>query len=198
MDTEKPLNGLADRELVILAQKGGHQAFEELMTRYQQEAYHVAYDFARDREEAKDLSQEAFLRAYVNLKRFNHRSSFHTWFYRILANLCLDYRRSRSRTSMQSLEEREEAGLSKPDIADVSSAPDRAAMANELSSRLEKTLKALPPKQRAAYLLKDQGLPIREISRATKMAEGAVRVNLHRAVTALKGSLAKFISGGSE
>ena len=198
MDTEKPLNGFADRELVILAQKGGQQAFEELMTRYQQEAYHIAYDFTRDREEAKDLSQEAFLRAYVNLKGFNHRSSFHTWFYRILANLCLDYRRSRGRVSMQSLEERGEAGFSKPELADVSSAPDRVAMANELSSRLEKTLKDLPPKQRTAYLLNAQALPIREISRETRMAEGTVRVNLHRAVTALKGSLAKFISGGSE
>lgn len=198
MDTQIPLSKLADKDLVVLTQKGERQAYEELMTRYQQEAYHIAFNFTRDREEAKDLSQEAFLRAFVNLKGFNHRSTFHTWFYRILANLCLDYRRSRSRVSMQSLDERGEEGLAKREIIDLSSSPDSAAMANEISSNLESTLNSLPPKQQNAYLLKDQGLSIREISQVTKTAEGAVRVNLHRAMAALKGSLAKILSGGSE
>ncbi len=198
MDTQKPLSKLADKDLVVLAQKGERQAYEELMTRYQQEAYHIAFNFTRDREEAKDLSQEAFLRAFVNLKGFSHRSTFHTWFYRILANLCLDYRRSRSRVSMQSLDERGEEGLAQRELIDLSSSPDSAAMANEISSDMESTLNSLPPKQQNAYLLKDQGLSIREISQVTKTAEGAVRVNLHRAMAALKGSLAKILSGGSE
>lgn len=198
MDTQKPLSKLADIDLLVLAQKGERQAYEELMTRYQQEAYHIAFDFTRDREEAKDLSQEAFLRAFVNLRGFNHRSTFHTWFYRILANLCLDYRRSRNRVSMQSLDESGEKSVARREIVDTSSSPDSAAMANEISSNLESTLNALPPKQQKVYLLKNQGLSIREISKVTKTAEGAVRVNLNRAMTALKESLAKFLSGGSE
>ena len=195
---EKTLGELADMDLVILAQKGGRQAFEELMTRYQHEAYRIAYEFTRDREEAKDLSQEAFLRAYVHLKGFNRRSGFHTWFYRILANLCLDFRRSRSRKPTESLDEKTENGLTRHEIEDVASSPDGAATANELSAQMAETLQALPPKQRSAFLLKGRGLDIAEISEATRMSEGAVRVNLHRAVRALKGSLSRFLSGGSD
>ncbi|HEX9879286.1 MAG TPA: RNA polymerase sigma factor [Candidatus Binatia bacterium] len=198
MDTEKPLGRLADMDLVVLAQKGGRRAFEELMTRYQQEAYRIAYDFTRDREEAKDLSQEAFLRAYTHLKRFNTRSGFHTWFYRILANLCVDYLRSRNRKTMESLDEKTDTGLARHEIIDVSSSPDGSATANELSVRMAETLKALPPRQRSAYILKEQGLPIGKISKATKMTEGAVRVNLHRAMAALKGTLNRYLSGGGK
>jgi len=69
-----------DEELVAAAQRGNHQAFEELVERHKQKAFHIAFDFCRDREDAKDLSQEAFLKAFVNLKNFDGRSSFYTWF----------------------------------------------------------------------------------------------------------------------
>ena len=67
-----------DEELVASAQKGDRRAFEELVERHKHKAYHIAFDFARDREEAKDLSQEAFLKAFSNLKKFDGRSSFYT------------------------------------------------------------------------------------------------------------------------
>ena len=82
-----------DEDLVALARNGDHKAFEELVERHKQKAYRIAFDFARDREEAKDLSQEAFLRAYTHLGNFDGRSGFYTWFYRILVNVCLDYKR---------------------------------------------------------------------------------------------------------
>ena len=88
---------LGDEQLVALAQKGDQAAFEELVQRHQQKAYRIAFDFARDREEAKDLSQEAFLRAYTHLSNFDGRSGFYTWFYRILVNICLDYKRRQKR-----------------------------------------------------------------------------------------------------
>ncbi len=67
-----------DEALVSLAQKGDPKAFEELVERYKQKAFRIAFDFSRDRDEAKDLSQEAFLRAYTNLKNFDGRSGFYT------------------------------------------------------------------------------------------------------------------------
>ena len=81
---------LGDEALVIAAQEGEREAFEALVERYKEKAYRIAYDFTRDREEAKDLSQDAFLQAYSHLRSFDRRSSFYTWFYRILVNLCLD------------------------------------------------------------------------------------------------------------
>ena len=72
----------ADEELVAWACDGSHEAFEELIERHKQKAYRIAFGFARDREAAKDLSQDAFLKAFINLKNFDGRSGFYTWFYR--------------------------------------------------------------------------------------------------------------------
>src|SRR5262245_36549058 len=83
-----PLLNSGDEELVALAQTGDRGAFEKLVERHEQKAYHVAFGFARDREAAKDLSQEAFLKAFIYLKNFDGRSSFYTWFYRIVVNVC--------------------------------------------------------------------------------------------------------------
>ena len=94
-----------DEELVALAQKGDRRAFEELVDRHKQKAYHIAFDFARDREEAKDLSQDAFLKAFMNLKKFDGRSGFYTWFYRILVNVCLDYKRRQKRAPSDEFDE---------------------------------------------------------------------------------------------
>src|SRR5919106_130121 len=100
-----PLVKARDEELVASAQNGDRRAFEELVERHQRKAYHLAFDFARDREEAKDLSQEAFLKAFTNLKSFDGRSSFYTWFYRIVVNLCLDYKRRQKRRPADEFDE---------------------------------------------------------------------------------------------
>ncbi len=182
---------LGDGELVALAQKGDSNAFEDLVERYKQKAYRVAFDFTRDREEAKDLSQEAFLRAYTHLKGFNQRAGFYTWFYRILVNLCLDYRRRQARASWKSYDETTDRA---DERNDQTSSPDRAAMADETSRRVEAALSALPPKQRTAFLLRNhQGLSIHEIAKIMQTAEGTAKVHLHRAVMALRKSLAELI-----
>ena len=189
-------DGLADRSdeaLLLLAGDGKREAFDCLVERYGREAYRIAFDFTRQREEAKDLSQEAFLRAYTHLDQFNHKSSFHTWFYRILVNLCLDYRRRNQRVLWESLEERSDVDGGK--TVAHGEGPEFQAITNEMTRELEATLNALPPKQREAYVLnKREGLSIRQVARRTKTAEGAVRVNIHRAVAALKKSMGKMIS----
>src|SRR3972149_3405294 len=97
---------VGDEGLVALARKGGNKAFEVLVERYKQKAYRIAFHFTRDREEAKDLSQEALLRAFTNMKGFDRQSSFYTWFYRILVNLCVDYQRRRKRVAWESINEK--------------------------------------------------------------------------------------------
>lgn len=189
-------DGFADRSdeaLLLLAGDGKKEAFDSLVERYKHEAYRIAFDFTRQREEAKDLSQEAFLRVYTRLHQFNHQASFHTWFYRILVNLCLDYRRRNHRVLWESLEERSETDGGKS-VAH-SEGPEFHAITNEMTRELEATLNALPPKQREAYVLnKREGLSIRQVAHRTKTAEGAVRVNIHRAVTALRKSMGKLTS----
>lgn len=182
-----------DEELVALAQNGDHKAFEELVERHKQKAYRIAFDFARDREEAKDLSQEAFLRAFTHLRNFDGRSGFYTWFYRILVNICLDYRRRKQRSPAESYEEKLEAGEEIRHQSDTVPLPDQQVIASQVSRKVSAALAALPPKQRTAFILRNhQGLSIKEIAETMQTAEGTVKVHLHRAVTALRQSLAEF------
>jgi RNA polymerase sigma-70 factor, ECF subfamily len=182
-----------DEELVISAQQGERQAFEVLVERYKQKAYRIAFDFTRDREEAKDLSQEAFLQAFSHLKGFDRRASFYTWFYRILVNLCLDYRRRKTKIAWESLDEKTEKGDGFQKIANPGPSPDQEVMRQQVSQRIGAALATLPPKQRAVFLLKNhQGLSIREIADVMKSAEGTIKVHLHRAVIALRQRLAEL------
>jgi RNA polymerase sigma-70 factor (ECF subfamily) len=185
---------LPDEELVALCQKGEGRFFEVLVRRYMDKAFRIALDFTHDVEEAKDLSQEAFLRAFSRIKQFDGRSGFYTWFYRLVVNLCLDHMRRKGRVVWQRLET-EADGSSEPlQLMDNSSTPDAEAIAGEAKRRADLTLKAMPNKQRTAFLLRNhQGLSIPDIAKVMKTTEGTVRVYLHRAVAALRQSLVEFV-----
>ena len=183
-----------DEELVALAQRGDRRAFEELVERHRQQAYHIAFGFARDREDAKDLSQEAFLKAFTYLKKFDGRSSFYTWFYRIVVNVCLDYKRRSKRTAADEFDESVENQLEPSHEPAKPRSPDQHVLAGQISRKVEAALQTLPAKQRTAFILKNhQGLSIKEIAETMETAEGTVKVHLHRAVTALRQSLAAFV-----
>ena len=193
MDDQKPQE-LRDEELVALCQQGQGQYFDPLVRKYMEKAFRIAFDFTRDKEEARDLSQEAFLRAFSRIKQFDGRSTFYTWFYRLVVNLCLDYARRKGRVRWQSLDAIVEENPERAELADNSSAPEQQAMAGEAKRRAESTLKSMPDKQRTAFLLRNhQGLPIADIAKVMKTTEATVRVYLHRAVAALRQSLLEFV-----
>ena len=185
---------LRDEEIVALCQKGQSEVFEVLVRKYMEKAFRIAFDFTHDVEEAKDLSQEAFLRAFSRIKQFDGRSSFYTWFYRLVVNICLDHTRRKGRVTWERLERETERGTEPMEIADASSSPDQEAMAGEAKRRADRTLEAMPNKQRTAFLLRNhQGLSIQDIAKVMKTTEGTVRVYLHRAVAALRQSLLEFV-----
>jgi RNA polymerase sigma-70 factor (ECF subfamily) len=193
METNPPVE-FGDEELVTLAQQGQREAFEVLVERYKQKAYRIAFDFTRDREEAKDLSQEAFLRAFTHLKSFDLRAGFYTWFYRILVNLCLDYRRRRGRISWEPYDEKADKADERGEVTGAVFSPEREAMAKQITRRVGEALQALPAKQRTAFILKNhQGLPIHDIAKLMQTAEGTVKVHLHRAVATLRERLAELV-----
>jgi RNA polymerase sigma-70 factor (ECF subfamily) len=185
---------LRDEELVALCQKGEGHYFEILVRRYMEKAFRIALDFTHDTEEAKDLSQDAFLRAFSRIKQFDGRSSFYTWFYRLTVNLCLDHTRRKGRVIWERLEKEADGALETVELTDDSGTPDQEAMAGEAIRRVDKTLDAMPKKQRTAFLLRNhQGLSITDIAKVMKTTEGTVRVYLHRAVAALRQSLVEFV-----
>jgi RNA polymerase sigma-70 factor (ECF subfamily) len=185
---------LRDEELVALSQQGRRDCFEVLVRRYMEKAFHIAFNFTRDTETAKDLSQDAFLRAYSNIKQFDGRSSFYTWFYRIVVNLCLDHARRHRRVAWESLDQMAQEPGEQRQLADNTFAPDEHAIAGEAKRRVDKALETMPKKQRTAFLLRNhQGLSISDVAKAMKTTEGTVRVYLHRAVAALRQSLLEFV-----
>ncbi len=185
---------LRDEELVELCRQGKNHYFDVLVRRYMEKAFRIAFDFTRNNETAKDLSQDAFLRAFAKIKQFDGRSSFYTWFYRIVVNLCLDHARRQNRVAWESLDGFSEEPSEQKQLADASFAPDQEAMASEAKKRVDQTLEAMPNKQRTAFLLRNhQGLSIADVAKVMKTTEGTVRVYLHRAVAALRQSLLEFV-----
>jgi len=183
-----------DEELVALCKQGQGEYFDLLVRRYMEKAFHIAFDFTRNTETAKDLSQDAFLRAFSNIRQFDGRSSFYTWFYRIVVNLCLDHARRKGRVVWESLDSLNETPGEQPQLADTSFQPEQEAIAGEAKRRADKTLETMPKKQRTAFLLRNhQGLSIADIAKVMKTTEGTVRVYLHRAVAALRQSLVEFV-----
>ena len=182
-----------DEELVALARQGNRRAFEALVERHERKAYHIAFGFSRDRETAKDLSQEAFLKAYSYLKNFDGRSSFYTWFYRIVVNVCLDYKRRNKRAATDEFDETVETQMEPSHEPVQPPAPEQQVLTGQIARKVDAALRQLPAKQRTAFILKNhQGLSIKEIAETMETAEGTVKVHLHRAVTALRQILAEF------
>jgi RNA polymerase sigma-70 factor (ECF subfamily) len=191
-----------ERVLVIQARDGDRRATEQLVRRYQDRAFAVAYRMcAQDREEALELTQEAFLAALRNLKNFQGKSSFYTWFYRILVNTCLDARRRKirwkrlfplRRTSPQSEETDSQAPDQQPDPEDTGN-PDKNLQARELHRNLQKAMELLTDRQRMAFQLKVyEEMTIGEIARAMDLAEGSVKSHLFRATRILREALADW------
>jgi RNA polymerase sigma-70 factor, ECF subfamily len=181
-------------ELVALCQQGEGKFFEILVRRHMEKAFRIALDFTRDTEEAKDLSQEAFLRAFSRIKQFDGRSSFYTWFYRLVVNLCLDHTRRKGKVVWERLESEREDESERKELTDNTSGPDQEAIAGETQRRVHKTLDAMPSKQRTAFILRNhEGLPIADIAQVMKTTEGTVRVYLHRAVAALRQCLVELV-----
>ena len=179
---------------MAFCQRGETKYFEILVRRYMEKAFHIALNFTRNTEEAKDLSQDAFLRAFTRIKQFDGRSSFYTWFYRLVVNICLDFTRRKNKIDWESLEAMSDGAPERAELTDVSSLPEDMVMAREAKRRADRTLETMPNKQRTAFLLRNhQGLSIADIAKVMKTTEATVRVYLHRAVSALRQSLLEFV-----
>src|SRR6187431_2201290 len=122
---------LRDEQLVELCRQGERHYFDVLVRRYMEKAFRIAFDFTRNTETAKDLSQDAFLRAFANIKQFDGRSSFYTWFYRIVVNLCLDHARRQQRVGWESLDKTPEEPGGQRQLVDTQHQPDQEAIAGE-------------------------------------------------------------------
>jgi RNA polymerase sigma-70 factor (ECF subfamily) len=175
---------MTDSQLVARAQNGDLPAFEELVKKYQREVYGLACRLVTDAEEARDLTQQAFLQAFVHIRNFRQQAQFRTWLFRIAINQCYSFLKNRKKFGDPV--DADEVTLT----ADES--PERDLVTHEERRRLYAALARLPGKQRAVVTLKvEQGLSYVEISQVLGGTAGAARVNYCQALKTLR----KYLMG---
>jgi RNA polymerase sigma-70 factor (ECF subfamily) len=171
-------------DLVALAAEGDHQAFEELVRRTYSDSYTLALRLTGDEDDARDVVQESYLRAYRGLKRFRGDAQFTTWLYRITANCASNQLRRRARHRHEELDE--DLGP----VVDADHDPAALADASDLRARVEEALAELPPRLRAVVVLRDiYDLPHEAIAAELGISESAAKVRLHRARRKLRAQV---------
>ena len=173
-------------ELVAAAQGGDREAFEAVVRATHADTYALALRLMANEEDAKDVVQEAYFRAYRGLKRFRGEASFTTWLYRITANCAATHLGRRSRHRHESLDgEAADLVESRPDVD-----PEGRAEAALLRTRVSAALDDLPPRLRAVVVLRDvYDLPHEAIATELGITEAAAKVRLHRARLRLRTQL---------
>lgn len=176
-----------DSELIRRARRGDARAFGILVERYQRRVLGVALAVVHNQEDALELAQETFVRAFENLAKFESRSSFSTWLYRIAANLAIDFRRREGR---HTIIRGEEAANIMERLPSAEGDSYKEARRSELSDRIREALKELTPEHRAVILLREvEGLSYDEISEVLQCPRGTVMSRLHYARNRLRGVL---------
>jgi RNA polymerase sigma-70 factor (ECF subfamily) len=176
-----------DRALVARAADGDRAAFGALVQRHQDRIFNLAYQVVRNREDALDVAQDAFVKAFASLSGFKGEASFTTWMHRIVVNLAIDCLRRRRRGDPTDYDDRlavpeeRDAGFTAPDN------PEKALETREVRSLLARGLQGLPPAHRAVLVLREiEGLSYRQIARVVGCNVGTVMSRLFYARRKLK------------
>jgi RNA polymerase sigma-70 factor (ECF subfamily) len=179
----------SDEELCSRIAARDADAFELMVDRHQARAYRLAASILGNEADARDVSQDAFIRLYESAGSFDGRSRFSTWFYRILVNLCIDNQRRNKwwRRLVPLASPGDDTGEHGVDPPSSELGPESVAMLTESISRVRPALAMLSPQQRAAVLLQTQeGFTSREIAAVLKCSENTARVHVHRAIARLR------------
>ena len=187
----------ADLEVVRQVQAGDVAAFDRLITKYRERVYGIIYNMTSNREDAADLSQDAFIKAFQSIHRFNGQSSFFTWLYRIAVNSTLSHLRRMRLRSFFSLERIDaEAPVSKEiiDALTDKTGADRDTYVRELQEKLNDAMQKLSIKHRTVVTLFEiDGLSHQEIAEVMDCSVGTVRSRLHYAKQLLQSELQPYM-----
>ena len=185
-----------DKSLVERAQKGDLDAFDSLTIKYRQRLLSVIYNMTSNREDAADLTQEAFVKAFRSIGRFKGKSSFFTWLYRIGVNVTLSHlqkNKARRFFSFENLSEEVNQETAFEVLASRSKT-ERPTLLNELQEKLNEALQKLSNKHRTIVVLFEiEGLSHKQIAEIMKCSEGTVRSRLHYAKQQLQAYLSDYL-----
>lgn len=175
---------MTDEDIIARHRLGDREAFTELVQMYQRPIYYFALRMSGSEEDARDLTQRTFLRAYKALDRFEGRSSLKTWLFQIVGNLCRNHHRDGSRVEW--VPEEDAGPLSVEPVAEL------ALEASGMKAELKDAVGLLPPRQQSVLALRVyEDLPFKEIAKREGISVGNARVTYHLAVKALKERLSE-------
>lgn len=182
---------LSDWELVQKCQRGEMSAFEELVSRYHQKVFMVILGMLRNREDAQEVAQETFFRAYRKIKSFQGGSSFYTWIYRIAVNLSIDAQRRQKRNPLEFRETMDGVLEAQNEVAKD---PFSDLHDKELREKLVSAINDLTPDHKAVIVLRTiEGLSYKDIGKILACSEGTVMSRLHYARKKLQDKLSAFL-----
>ena len=193
---KKAEENVADEMTLVHAAKGGDlEAFSQLVNRYDRNIFRIAQHITHNEEDAQDVVQDAFLKAYQNLEQFQENSKFYTWLVRIAVNEALMKLRKRRNDRTVSLDEdvETEEGSMPREVADWSPNPEQLYRQSELGDILKKTIQGLPPGFRTVFVLRDvEGLSTEETAEMLGLSIPAVKSRLLRARLQLRERLNRY------
>ncbi len=171
-----------DNELILDCLNGNNEAFSELVTRYKRLVYSVAYKFTKDSDEANDMAQDAFIKMYRSLSKYNNQYKFSTWTVKVTTNICIDYMR-RKKFNTISLDEIE-------NFTGKNNSPEEHYLRKEKSITLKRAIDSLPEIYRVPIILyHQQGLSYKEIAEKLDKPISIVKNRIFRARNSLRESL---------
>jgi RNA polymerase sigma-70 factor (ECF subfamily) len=187
---------LTDAAAVSRARAGDADAFRELVERHSRPLFRLAFLMTGNQQDAEDVVQESFLRAYRQIDGFDGRAAFGTWMHRIAANCSLDLVRARQRRNDRLAPE--DSGSGEDPMAQLPSTgptPERLALSGELRRRIAEAMDELSPTERAAFVLRHfEGMRMEDVGRALECQPGAAKHSVFRAVRKLRQALEPMTS----
>lgn len=193
------MGSVDDTELVERCQNGDQRAFRKLVERYQRKVYTIAFGVLRNHDDAQDVSQDAFVKVYKHLKNFQGNSSFYTWLYRIVLNLCIDRKRRAARAAQvdydDALDHSPDALGDGPTLASIHiDGPGKALARKELMEHMQKALEKLSEDHREILVLREvEGLSYEELAETLGIAKGTVMSRLFHARKNFQRALKRYL-----
>ena len=186
----------SDSVAVARVKAGDGDAYRALVERHSRSVFRLAYRMTGNEQDAEDVVQETFLRAYKQLHRYEARASFGTWLYRIASNYSLDLMRSRARHPQVAIEESAAPGTDALGaVASDAPGPDRLLFGDEVQRAVAATLKGLSQQERTAFVLRHfEGQSIEEIGSSLGLSGNATKHSIFRAVQKLRRALEPLVN----
>ena len=188
---------ISDAAVVAQVLAGDKDAFRLLVERHTRSIYSVVYRMSGNQHDAEELLQETFLRAYKSLHRFELRSSFSTWLYRIAVNRCLDFLKAKKMTDVYQIAENpgEDKEGREVQVASTNPGPERLILSAEARQKVAHAIGLLSPAERMAFTMRHmEGKSIEEISKALNVRASAAKNSIFRAVQKIRQELEPLVS----